>query len=87
MMENKETLPVVTIQSKRYGEAILADARIKQILRKAVLTNKKFRAVLEYDPEGKTYFFIKFPEQNTSPEGERILSEALHLPRRLKATL
>lgn len=30
MMENKETLPVVTIQSKRYGEAILADARIKQ---------------------------------------------------------
>lgn len=52
-----------------------------------MIVNKKFRAVLEYDPEGKTYFFIKFPEPNTSPEGERILLEALHLPRYLKATL
>lgn len=46
-----------------------------------MIVNKKFRAVLEYDPEGKTYFFIKFPEPNTSPEGERILSEVLHLSR------
>lgn len=35
-----------------------------------MIVNKKFRAVLEYDPEG-----------------EHILSEALHLPRCLKATL
>lgn len=46
-----------------------------------MIVNKKFRAVLEYDPEGKTYFFIKFPEPNTSPEGEHILLEALHLSR------
>lgn len=73
----EEVPTIVSIQSKAYGHAILADAQIKQMLRKAVLANKKFRAVLEYDPEGKTYFFIKFPEPNTSPEGRDILQKAL----------
>ncbi len=72
-----ETPYVMTVNSQKYGNAVMADAQIKKMLRAAVLKNRKFRAVLEYDPEGKTYFFIEFPESRSPSEGEAVLLKAL----------
>lgn len=67
---------VISIGTHELGDAILAGAAVQQKLRDAVLRNEKFRAVLEYDPEGRSYFFIQFVEQCTQSEGKDILEKA-----------
>ena len=74
-MENGES--VMTIHTRELADAILAGAAVQEKLRAAVLKNKKFRAVLEYDPEGRSYFFIRFDEPCRPSEGKDILQKAL----------
>lgn len=66
---------VMSIGTHELGDAILAGEAVQQKLRDAVLRNEKFRAVLEYDPEGRSYFFIQFAGQGTPSEGKGIEAE------------
>lgn len=54
---------------------------------RAMQTQKKFRAVLEYDPEtGRSEFGITTPEGDSLLEGEAALPVNLILPNKAKAS-
>lgn len=61
-----DTEKEVSIRTDGLQHAILANSVIFERLANAVLKNKKFRAVLEYDPEGRSGLNIIFLQSDTS---------------------